>query len=224
MSDSERTLTLEPVCAPHMPCRPVHTYHHSAPPAPSADTPLRDPSAAAGGLRWPIVVRPTFLYDRVPKEFHVRMPKELQDKIPRMTTLNADSIKAKLERERANPQEAAKMDAEIRESKRSVGARAMVDAIKAAQARGLTKEAIEAELKEQKEAYPRLFAMVLDPKHSPAMLYAMLAQLESVEAGARSTHDASVAVGTILVNSFVRPKLGMEQVPLPGSASQPGRP
>ena len=140
-----------------------------------------------------------------------------------MTTLKMDSIKEKLERERANPEEAAKMDAEIRASKRSVGARAMVEAVKAAQARGLSKEEIEVELAAQKEEYPRLFAMVLDPRHSPAMLYAMLAQLESVERGSRSTHDASVAVGTILVNSFVRPKLGMEPVPLPDSEAPPAR-
>jgi hypothetical protein len=132
-----------------------------------------------------------------------------------------DSIKEKLERELKNPEEAAKMDAEIRESKRSVGARAMVEAVKAAQARGLSKEEIETELKEQKEEYPRLFAMVTDPRHSPAMLYAMLAQLEAVERGNRSTHDASVTVGTMLVNSFVRPKLGMEPVPLPDSVVQP---
>ena len=141
-----------------------------------------------------------------------------------MTTLKPDSIKEKLAREMANPEEARKMDAEIRESKRSVGARAMVEAVKAAQARGLSKEEIETSLAKEKEEYPRLFAMVLDPRHSPAMLYAMLAQLESVERGSRTTHDASVAVGTILVNSFVRPKLGMEPVPLPDSVKQPGRP
>ena len=135
--------------------------------------------------------------------------------------LDMDSIKAKLERERQNPEEAAKMDEEIRANKRSVGARAMVEAIKAAQARGLSKEEIEKELVKEKEDYPRLFAMVLDPRHSPAMLYAMLAQLENVEAGKKTTHDASVAVGTILVNSFVRPKLGMEPVPLPGSDVRP---
>ena len=135
-----------------------------------------------------------------------------------------DSIKQKLEREKQRPEDAAKMDAEIRANKRSVGARKMVEAIKAAQARGLTKEQIEEELKAEKEDYPRLFAMVLDPRHSPAMLYAMLAQLESVEKGNRSTHDASVAVGTILVNSYVRPKLGMEPVPLPDSGKQPAHP
>jgi hypothetical protein len=137
-----------------------------------------------------------------------------------------DSIKAKLEREQQNPEEGAKMDAEIRVNKRSVGARTMVEAVRAAQALGLTKEQIETgpEFAKHKEEYPRLFAMVLDPRHSPAMLYAMLAQLESVEAGIRSTHDASVAVGTILVNSFVRPKLGMEPVPLPDSGAPPARP
>jgi len=125
------------------------------------------------------------------------------------------TIKQKMEAEKANPEEAAKMDADIRAAKRSAGARALVAAVTAARKRGLSQAEIETELAAEKEAYPRLFAMVCDPAHSPAMLYAMLAQLESVEAGARSTHDASVAVGTILVNSFVRPKLGMEPVPLP---------
>jgi len=134
-----------------------------------------------------------------------------------------DSIKAKLERERADPESAAKMDSEIRASKRSVGARALVEAIKAAQKRGLTPEEIEKELASEKEEYPKLFGMVLDPTHSPAMLYAMLAQLEAVEGGVKSTHDASVTVGTILVNSFVRPKLGMDPVPLPDSAKPPVR-
>ena len=135
--------------------------------------------------------------------------------------LDTDSIKAKLAREKENPEEALKMDAEIRDSKRSVGARALVEAIKAAQKRGLSKEEIEQELAKEKEEYPKLFGMVLDPRHSPAMLYAMLAQLEAIERGAKTTHDASVAVGTILVNSFVRPKLGMDPVPLPDSAKPP---
>ena len=137
--------------------------------------------------------------------------------------MDMDSIKAKLAREKADPEAAAKMDSEIRTNKRSVGARALVEAIKAAQKRGLSKEEIEKELALEKEDYPKLFGMVLDPKHSPAMLYAMLAQLEAVEGGAKTTHDASVAVGTILVNSFVRPKLGMDPVPLPDSAKPPVR-
>ena len=137
--------------------------------------------------------------------------------------MNMDSIKAKLAREQEHPEEAAQMDAEIRTNKRSVGARALVEAIKAAQKRGLSKEEIEQELAKEKEEYPKLFGMVLDPRHSPAMLYAMLAQLEAVETGSKSTHDASVTVGTILVNSFVRPKLGMDPVPLPDSKKPPAR-
>jgi hypothetical protein len=59
--------------------------------------------------------------------------------------------------------------------------------------------------------------MVNGGGYSEAMLNAMLTQLEAVELGRQTTHDASVAVGTVLVNSFVRPQLGMEQAPLPGS-------
>jgi hypothetical protein len=134
------------------------------------------------------------------------------------------SVKAKLAEAMKNPEEAAAMDASIREAKRSVTARQMVSAVRAAAARGLGADAIRAELGSQVEEYPKLFEMVMDPSHSPAMLDAILTQLEAVEAGRRSTHDASVVVGTMLVNSFVRPKLGMEPVPLPGSAAQSAHP
>jgi hypothetical protein len=48
-----------------------------------------------------------------------------------------------------------------------------------------TLQEIEKELATEKEEYPKLFGMVLDPRHSPAMLYAMLAQLEAIERGAK---------------------------------------
>ncbi len=128
-----------------------------------------------------------------------------------------DSIKQKLAAAAANPEEAAKMDADIRTNRRSLAARALVNAVRERHARGLSAAQIETELASLKEAFPRLFAMVLDPAHSPVLLNAMLAQLEAVEAGHKTTHDASVHVGTVLVNSFVRPQLGMEQVPLPDS-------
>jgi hypothetical protein len=131
------------------------------------------------------------------------------------------SVKAKLAEAMKNPEEAAAMDASIREAKRSRSARQLVTEVRAAVARGQEEAAIREELKAWAEEYPKLFDMVLDPEHSPAMLDAILLQLEAVEAGRRSTHDASVTVGTMLVNSFVRPKLGMEPVPLPGSSTQP---
>ena len=130
-----------------------------------------------------------------------------------------DTVKQKLAAAAANPEEAAKMDADIRASRRSVGARALVDAVRAARTRGLTVTQMENDsvIAPLKAAYPKMFAMVTDPEHSPAMLNAMLAQLEAIEVGRKTTHDASVHVGTVLVNEFVRPKLGMEQVPLPDS-------
>ena len=136
------------------------------------------------------------------------------------------TLKNKIDKySKPTPEEAAKMDASIRENRRSVGARRMVDAVRAAQARGLKPAEIEAlpEMTQWKADYPRLFAMVNDPAHSPAMLYAMLAQLEAVEQGQRSTHDASVVVGTMLVNSYVRPQLGMAPAPLPDSEKQSPR-
>jgi hypothetical protein len=108
-----------------------------------------------------------------------------------------------------------KIDADVRAQKRSVGARKLVEDVTALQDAGATKEEIEEKLKDQKTEFPKLFAMVLDPGCSRVMLNAMLDQLEAVERGQKSTHDASVMVGTVLVNSYVRPKLGMAPMPLP---------
>jgi hypothetical protein len=136
-----------------------------------------------------------------------------------------DELKNKLAGAAAqDPEEAAKMDAQIRSERPSVRARALIDAVKACRARGLTPEAMAEELKAEKESMPRLYEMVSAPGHSEELLNAMLAQLEAVEGGRKSTHEASVHVGTMLVNSYVRPKLGMEPVPLPDSAAQPPHP
>jgi hypothetical protein len=137
----------------------------------------------------------------------------------------SDALKNKLAGAASqDPEEAAKMDAQIREEKPSVRARRLVAAIRACQARGLSPEAMAEELKAEKELLPRLYEMVTAPGHSEELLNAMLAQLEAVEGGRKTTHEASVHVGTMLVNSYVRPKLGMEPVPLPGSEPQSSRP
>lgn len=132
-----------------------------------------------------------------------------------------DSLKQKLSSQAPTSEEAAATDASIRANKRSVGARALANAVQAAKARGLSSEEIATELKEQGRDYPALFAMLNGPGYSEAMLNAILTQLEAVEEGARSTHEASVAVGTVLANSYVRPQLGMAPVPLPGSKKTP---
>jgi hypothetical protein len=121
------------------------------------------------------------------------------------------------------PEEAAKLDAALRSERPSVRARALIAAVRDCQTRGLTTEEIEKEMPKSKAAMPRLFEMVTSPGCSEEVLNAMLAQLEAVEQGQKTTHDASVHVGTLLVNSYVRPKLGMEPVPLPDSTKQPPR-
>jgi hypothetical protein len=133
-----------------------------------------------------------------------------------------DSSIKKLAERQQSPEEAAAMDASVREAKRSVGARQMVADIKAARERGLAPHEIQVELAHWETEYPRLFAMVNGGEYSEAMLNAMLTQLEAVEKGRKTTHDASVVVGTTLVNSYVRPKLGMEPVPLPDSKKPTG--
>ena len=104
------------------------------------------------------------------------------------------------------------MDTEIRQRKPSQEARAMIDAVKAS-----PDPKNDTALAHWKDRFPKLFAMVCDPRHSEVMLNAMLRQLEAGEVGSRSTHDASVVVGTVLVNEYVRPKLGMDPTPLPDS-------
>jgi len=58
----------------------------------------------------------------------------------------------------------------------------------------------------QKE-FPRIFAMLLTRSYSEDLLEMMLQQLESVEGGRTSQHNASVHVGTVLVDQFVKPQL-----------------
>jgi len=133
-----------------------------------------------------------------------------------------DSILKKLADKQPKPEDQAEIDASIRASQRSVGVRQMVADMRAAQTRGLAPHEIQVELAQWEKEYPKLFAMLLTPGYSEAMLNAMLGQLEAVESSAKSAHEASVLVGTALVNTFVRPTLGMDQVPLPDS-TQPAK-
>jgi DNA-binding HxlR family transcriptional regulator len=98
------------------------------------------------------------------------------------------SVLNKLKQTQENPEDAIKMDAEIRESKRSISARLLVNKVNELHDKGASKEEIEAALTAEKAEYPKLFAMVLDPGYSRAMLSAMLNQLEAVERGRKTTH------------------------------------
>ena len=58
----------------------------------------------------------------------------------------------------------------------------------------------------QKE-FPRIFAILLTRSYPVDLLEMMLLQLESVEGGRTSQHNASVHVGTVLVDRYVKPDL-----------------
>lgn len=55
--------------------------------------------------------------------------------------------------------------------------------------------------------FPRIFEMVLTRTYPRDILEMMLKQLEKMEAGTMSQHNASVAVGGALVDRFVKPQL-----------------
>ncbi len=55
--------------------------------------------------------------------------------------------------------------------------------------------------------FPRIFEMVLTRTYPRDILEMMLKQLEKMEAGNTSQHNASVAVGGALVDRFVKPQL-----------------
>jgi hypothetical protein len=58
--------------------------------------------------------------------------------------------------------------------------------------------------------FPAIFKILLNPNPSlypPNVLDMMLLQIEKMENGTVSQHDASVAVGSVLVEQFVKPNL-----------------
>jgi hypothetical protein len=58
----------------------------------------------------------------------------------------------------------------------------------------------------QKE-FPKIFEMLLTRSYKREFLDMMLHHLERMERGTVSQHDASVAVGTVLVDEIVKPQL-----------------
>ena len=67
---------------------------------------------------------------------------------------------------------------------------------------------IKANFKEWQLEFPTLFSILLRGNYDREMLAMMLAQVEMTESGKTNQHDASVAIGTILVDRFVKPQLG----------------
>ena len=61
--------------------------------------------------------------------------------------------------------------------------------------------------KEFNEKYPTLFDKLFDPNFDKAVLKYMLNQKEKIKSNKQTEHNASIKVGTMLVDKFVKPNL-----------------
>ena len=68
-------------------------------------------------------------------------------------------------------------------------------------------DTVEVNFQKYKAEFPSIFGMILKGEYKKDLLEMMLKQLEKVETGSVSQHDASVAVGTVLVEKIVKPQL-----------------
>ena len=64
---------------------------------------------------------------------------------------------------------------------------------------------------EYQKEFPKIFELLLTRNYSRDILAMMVDQLERVERGSVSQHNASVAVGTVLVDRIVKPQLKGKQ-------------
>jgi hypothetical protein len=60
---------------------------------------------------------------------------------------------------------------------------------------------------EYQKEFPKIFELLLSRNYTRDILAMMIDQLERMERGSVSQHNASVAVGTILVDRIVKPQL-----------------
>jgi len=92
------------------------------------------------------------------------------------------------------------------DEKRSVRARQMIAEVETA-LQTQNEAQVAAQFPDWQKEFPKLFEMVLRRNYSRDILNVMLEQFEKVERGATSQHNASVAVGTVLVDRIVKPQL-----------------
>ena len=92
------------------------------------------------------------------------------------------------------------------EEPRSVRVKQMIldveDALKAE-----TPAQVSSRFAEYQKEFPKIFELLLSRNYTRDILAMMIDQLERMERGSVSQHNASVAVGTILVDRIVKPQL-----------------
>lgn len=92
------------------------------------------------------------------------------------------------------------------EEKRSVRIRRMIAEVELALA-SETAAQVSARFADWQKEFPRIFEMLLTRTYNREFMESMIAQFERVERGAVTQHNASVAVGTMLVDKIVKPQL-----------------
>jgi len=92
------------------------------------------------------------------------------------------------------------------ESPRSVRVRQMILDVEEALAKE-TPAQVSSRFAEYQKEFPKIFEMLLTRTYTRDILAMMIDQLERVERGTVSQHNASVAVGTVLVDRIVKPQL-----------------
>lgn len=66
---------------------------------------------------------------------------------------------------------------------------------------------VSAHFAEFQKEFPKIFEVVLTRTYPRDIMAILLDNLDRMERGSRSQHDASVAVGTVLVDRIVKPQL-----------------
>jgi hypothetical protein len=82
--------------------------------------------------------------------------------------------------------------------------RERVEEARRLRALGQNDEQIKAALGDFVDNYPQLFQMAMSPSYSPQRLNVMLQMLDRM-AGGMTQHQASVAIGQILANQYIKP-------------------
>ena len=91
--------------------------------------------------------------------------------------------------------------------KKSILARRMIQEVQEA-LKTQTAAVVMSHFLDYQKEFPKLFSVLIRGDYPPSLLEMLIAQLESVENGQTSQHDASVVVGSALVNQFVKPQIG----------------
>jgi hypothetical protein len=89
---------------------------------------------------------------------------------------------------------------------KSVRVRRMVKEVEEA-LREETPAQVSSQFADYQKEFPRIFEMLLTRTYPRDILEMMIAQLEKMETGNVSQHNASVHVGGVLVDRFVKPQL-----------------